>query len=629
MPSHLARTIVLVSLLAYGVQTGRAQSQPTETSRDADYWAGIIRAIIPSHEYSEETRQYARQRALAHGLEFQKAVFARSADLTDAEWGVISSILTEQFHGGFLEELLPAAHSDSEKVALRALYQLKMYLQKRGRAIDDCAYLATTAGNIFTKSKSGAVRTSAIELAELCLHPNAVPALLTGLTDPSAMIRLMCCLAVTKIDRAPPSALDIISPLVADDNVDEYVRQMACKALGDLGPKAAGTWDSLMKALEDESVRALAADSLLRIDRKRAAGLVSKAIDNEEMPPPMQALLLALCGSGTKDDVELLAKAMDAVEGPARSEAARALGRIRTPAAAQVLRKHLADGDKNIRCIAAAAMALDPGAAGVLRRMLQEEKDENVRASVILSLGELKDPGLARELLDRCFIGNIYRQAERDATVKVLSAIDTPEVRERMYEALGRGGHAFFIVQAYWRAGLSSGRARAFLDLYVKKPIPQGVGLLTYMLTEGGTRLLLTRKEQEAAEADFAKAVDDPARLDALNPGFRNQPLVARTFTFHERGFVSVDFVGLRPRDDRSDVERSASWIRAHLAGSAPDLKTSRDLLDLLRPRPGPIIRCTVIYHKTGDKYKPIATTDVIRMPSAFQSPLDPLRPYH
>lgn len=208
-------------------------------------------------------------------------------------------------------------------------------------------------------------------------------------------------------------------------------RAEAAEKLGVMGSKQAV--DPLVAALDDPSAE-------VRLRAARALGLIRGQTSIRPLvqaladPSRWSAIRLSeiLIGSGEEAVDELLA-AYETLPSPARVSALDILGRIRTPRAATLLRRAIADEMPDVRARAAHAMGLlaDGSFEPFLTKALDDESWA-VRAMAAKALGRIKAKGAIRVLAAKLADREWWVRSNAGDALRVLG----PEGREALLSAL-------------------------------------------------------------------------------------------------------------------------------------------------------------------------------------------------
>ncbi len=159
--------------------------------------------------------------------------------------------------------------------------------------------------------------------------------------------RVIAALGTLKVKRAVPAIIEVL----ADTTFTR--RYVAAWALGEIGhPDGIGP---LIKALDDDIqlVRRYATSSLIKLNQPAVEPLIS-ALDRAS-DRAAGGIIRVL---GDIGDKRSLVPLLNYVDGPVRSDAFLALGKLRDPRAEQALIKGLSDSDWQVRMNA--AMAIGP-----------------------------------------------------------------------------------------------------------------------------------------------------------------------------------------------------------------------------------------------------------------------------
>jgi HEAT repeat protein len=203
---------------------------------------------------------------------------------------------------------------------------------------------------------------------------------------------------------------------------------------------------------EDAYVPERIARGLAAPGREGVAAAIRAALAKEKAPPVLRRLVRLSARLGLGDLGPDLAKALADPDDRVRSEAARALGVLRSAGAGPALRTALGDGSPFVRreAVTALARVLPLAEFQALGTALAADKDQEVRIQFVVELADGNDPGSTAPLLP-LFEDRSWRVASAAlcAYGAIGSAKDLPpllpffghkdwRVRAAAYEASGR-----------------------------------------------------------------------------------------------------------------------------------------------------------------------------------------------
>ncbi|MEA3366726.1 MAG: HEAT repeat domain-containing protein [Planctomycetota bacterium] len=279
------------------------------------------------------------------------------------------------------------------------------------------------------------------------LGPDAVPALLEYLADPSRPVRKEAVDALEWI-RDPRSAIPLAKRLAVEP--DSEIRKVVAVTLGKLGDKRAG--EALLAALKDSNymVRAHAARSLGSLGVREACRPLIRALQKERVK---DARFAAAQGLGRLADArafDALLAALKDPEASVREDAALALAAVGDPRALEPLTALLEDPLVRVRRRAVRSLGVlgDPRALPALILRLGDSDTWTARTAAT-ALGQMGGPQAARALVGMLdaekasvrtsAIEALAHMGARQAAPAVRQAMASPDaaVRRTAADALG------------------------------------------------------------------------------------------------------------------------------------------------------------------------------------------------
>ena len=265
------------------------------------------------------------------------------------------------------------------KLAADAVRQLSRELSDRSRLQDDRILIADVLGQIGT---AAALQTLSREL----LRPQSEHA------DGEALLRQVIVDAVALTGPQAIIALPALTRMTADGNAD--VRRKACRAIGQIGPRAELSLDPLLERLvldETPAVRDAAAAAMGKIGPAAVSMLIDVMESGDAELQWRAARSLQTIGPRAEPAIESLRRASTSEDSRVRIESLEAVWRIRNDPkmVAGRLIEELSSSDRQIRRQASRLLIeIDPLPATALMQLrahaADRRRDDSRAASYVL-----------------------------------------------------------------------------------------------------------------------------------------------------------------------------------------------------------------------------------------------------
>ena len=265
------------------------------------------------------------------------------------------------------------------ELAADAVPQLSRELSDRSRSQDDRILIADVLGQIGTLAALQALSTE-------LLRPQS------EYTNSEALLRQVMVDAVALTGPRAIVALPALTRMTADRNAD--VRRKACRAIGQIGPRADLSLDPLLERLvldETPAVRDAAAAAMGKIGPAAVSMLIDVMDSGDAELQWRAARSLQTIGSRAQPAVESLQRAFCATDARVRIESLEAAWRIRNDPklVAGPLIQELSSSDRQIRRHASRLLVeIDPLPASALMQLrahaADRRRDDSRAASYVL-----------------------------------------------------------------------------------------------------------------------------------------------------------------------------------------------------------------------------------------------------
>jgi HEAT repeat protein len=455
--------------------------------------------------------------------------------------------LLDTLKSGQLEAQKKAAHQVWDAIFYKGIGTL--------RAKDVVAALADALSH-----KDEYVREFAMKALAYVRDESALPIFIKGLDDTNPTVRSCACVGLYQLGPKAKEALPALTAKIKEGKVTAF----------DALAKIAGT-DAVPTILEALRHNKLSNDAthtavnvLAEYPDPRAAEFMGKVFDERK-----HLVLTAIYFAAMDDDAALprLRKCLTILPPPNSG------GPLSTP---------VSDA-RSVRKLAVEALGKrkDKESFDTILKMVNDDPSAGVQTAAAVALGQYADkravPALVKALgqKDSGFEAEGHTGgALREAAVRSLGTIGTEEALAALY-AGAKDGPAKQQCVGFWVNTREAKHLGAFLKLYDTKPMDATLAAgIIQSLFRNQEEKKLTAKEKTAAEEEFFKNVDDPARFGPkadLSEG--GKWIVRVEYTFPADGFAVVAF-------------------------------NFRDINPM-----GFGHGYTVLYRKTGEKWKPMSKT--------------------
>lgn len=386
------------------------------------------------------------------------------------------------------------------------------------------------------------------------------------------------------------SALPLYLKWLDDPSLE--VRSAGAGGLAGLGPKAKDHIPLLSKKISEGKVFSYGA--LAELAGKDAVPVILEAVAKHKPDgPAMFTAITTLAKYPDPRAAEFMGKLLDErkslvwpalffaaiADEPALARLRKCLAMLPADPKAHPLSTDASD-TASVRSIAVEALGKkkDKDSFDAILKMVSDDPSIRVRTAAVVAMGAYEDkkavPVLAKALQQKDegfdFEGHPAGTLRR-AAVRALGRIGTDDALAALYAGM-KEGQAKTQCSEFWTSSKEPKHLAAFLKLHDADPLSGDLAAGTIdSLLRNHEDKQLTAKEQTAAEEEFFKKVDDAPRFGPkadLSEGGKWRVQV--TYTFRAEGFVTVNF-------------------------------NFRDI----NPR-GFGHGYSVLYRKTGDKWKPV-----------------------